>query len=132
MLLCLAEPVLAAVETAPSHPGKPRKSRGPGGAAPASTETLKVRLPRLNPARQGRPKKPKQRYGMRNRNLDPLPPLYLRLPRGPRLRRAASRNPAADSTLRVDVELLNRMMNLVGELVLTRNQILQATAPTPT
>jgi two-component system chemotaxis sensor kinase CheA len=35
---------------------------------------------------------------------------------------------AADSTLRVDVELLNRMMNLVGELVLTRNQILQATA----
>lgn len=34
---------------------------------------------------------------------------------------------AADSTLRVDVDLLNRMMNLVGELVLTRNQILQAT-----
>jgi two-component system chemotaxis sensor kinase CheA len=30
-----------------------------------------------------------------------------------------------ESTLRVDVELLNRMMNLVGELVLTRNQILQ-------
>lgn len=35
---------------------------------------------------------------------------------------------AADSTLRVDVDLLNRMMNLVGELVLTRNQILQATS----
>ncbi|MGC2637947.1 MAG: chemotaxis protein CheA, partial [Acidobacteriaceae bacterium] len=34
----------------------------------------------------------------------------------------------ADSTLRVDVQLLNRMMNLVGELVLTRNQILQAMA----
>ena len=33
---------------------------------------------------------------------------------------------AADSTLRVDVALLNRMMNLVGELVLTRNQILQS------
>ncbi len=32
---------------------------------------------------------------------------------------------AAESTLRVDVDLLNRMMNLVGELVLTRNQILQ-------
>ncbi len=31
----------------------------------------------------------------------------------------------AESTLRVDVDLLNRMMNLVGELVLTRNQILQ-------
>jgi two-component system chemotaxis sensor kinase CheA len=33
-------------------------------------------------------------------------------------------SPGTDSTLRVDVELLNRMMNLVGELVLTRNQIL--------
>ena len=31
----------------------------------------------------------------------------------------------SESTLRVDVDLLNRMMNLVGELVLTRNQILQ-------
>jgi two-component system chemotaxis sensor kinase CheA len=39
---------------------------------------------------------------------------------------------ASDSTLRVDVILLNRMMNLVGELVLTRNQILQATATDPT
>ena len=32
-----------------------------------------------------------------------------------------------DRTLRIDVEVLNRMMNLVGELVLTRNQILQST-----
>ncbi len=40
-------------------------------------------------------------------------------------RRVSAPVPAAESTLRVDVELLNRMMNLVGELVLTRNQILQ-------
>jgi two-component system chemotaxis sensor kinase CheA len=38
---------------------------------------------------------------------------------------------AAESTLRVDVAVLNRMMNLVGELVLTRNQVLQATASDP-
>src|SRR5450631_1378048 len=38
---------------------------------------------------------------------------------------------AAESTLRVDVILLNRLMNLVGELVLTRNQVLQATAADP-
>jgi two-component system chemotaxis sensor kinase CheA len=31
-----------------------------------------------------------------------------------------------DRTLRIDVEVLNQMMNLVGELVLTRNQILQS------
>lgn len=37
---------------------------------------------------------------------------------------AASSN--GDKTLRIDVEVLNRMMNLVGELVLTRNQMLQS------
>jgi two-component system chemotaxis sensor kinase CheA len=31
-----------------------------------------------------------------------------------------------ERTLRIDVEVLNRMMNLVGELVLTRNQIVQS------
>ena len=45
--------------------------------------------------------------------------------------RAPLSTSAAESTLRVDVALLNRMMNLVGELVLTRNQVLQATASDP-
>jgi two-component system chemotaxis sensor kinase CheA len=45
--------------------------------------------------------------------------------------RASAAGTAAESTLRVDVTLLNRMMNLVGELVLTRNQVLQATAADP-
>jgi len=44
---------------------------------------------------------------------------------------AATAGTAAESTLRVDIALLNRMMNLVGELVLTRNQVLQATAADP-
>jgi len=39
---------------------------------------------------------------------------------------AAQRGPSvADSTIRVDVGLLDKLMNLVGELVLARNQILQ-------
>ena len=33
---------------------------------------------------------------------------------------------ATEKTLRIDVDVLNRMMNLVGELVLTRNQILES------
>jgi two-component system chemotaxis sensor kinase CheA len=42
---------------------------------------------------------------------------------------AASKAPTAnESTLRVDVSLLDRLMNLVGELVLTRNQVLQYNA----
>jgi two-component system, chemotaxis family, sensor kinase CheA len=52
-------------------------------------------------------------------------------PDGTRPRVAAAAGSAAESTLRVDVVLLNRMMNLVGELVLTRNQVLQATAADP-
>ncbi len=34
----------------------------------------------------------------------------------------------SDSTIRVDVGLLNRLMNLVGELVLARNQLMQDTS----
>ncbi|MEE9258956.1 MAG: chemotaxis protein CheA [Nitrospinaceae bacterium] len=41
-------------------------------------------------------------------------------------RRTDSRS-AADSNIRVDVSLLDQLMNLVGELVLARNQILQFT-----
>jgi len=36
-----------------------------------------------------------------------------------------SKSSVADSTIRVDVVLLDKLMNLVGELVLARNQILQ-------
>ena len=38
---------------------------------------------------------------------------------------AESRGSLADASVRVDVRLLDRLMNLVGELVLARNQILQ-------
>jgi len=41
---------------------------------------------------------------------------------------ALVREPEAHATLRVDVGLLDRLMNLVGELVLTRNQVLQYNA----
>ena len=59
-----------------------------------------------------------------------------RRPKAPAEAEADSTRPraqgsAAESTLRVDVTLLNRMMNLVGELVLTRNQVLQATSADP-
>ncbi len=37
---------------------------------------------------------------------------------------------SGEKTLRVDVDVLNRMMNLVGELVLTRNAILQSACGT--
>jgi two-component system chemotaxis sensor kinase CheA len=39
--------------------------------------------------------------------------------------RTDSRSAISDSSIRVDVALLDRLMNLVGELVLSRNQIMQ-------
>ncbi len=38
---------------------------------------------------------------------------------------ASTQRSAADATIRVDVAVLDRLMNLVGELVLSRNQIIQ-------
>ena len=43
---------------------------------------------------------------------------------------AANHGGVSDSSIRVDVVLLDKLMNLVGELVLARNQILQFTNPT--
>jgi len=43
------------------------------------------------------------------------------------LKTQAEERPAATETIRVDVRLLDDLMNLVGELVLARNQILQFT-----
>ncbi|MFN7919539.1 MAG: chemotaxis protein CheW [Bryobacteraceae bacterium] len=40
--------------------------------------------------------------------------------------RAAAESKAADSTIRLDVSLADRMVNLVGELVLVRNQMIEA------
>ena len=68
--------------------------------------------------------------------VSPTPPLNLTLPAEPvNEEHAADAAPAAgpavkggsvaDSTIRVDVGLLDKLMNLVGELVLARNQILQ-------
>src|SRR5262249_14934254 len=39
--------------------------------------------------------------------------------------------PPAETSIRVDVELLDQLMNLVGELVLARNQILQLASRDP-
>lgn len=49
-------------------------------------------------------------------------------PRTPNPEGGEARGVVADSNIRVDVGLLDKLMNLVGELVLARNQILQFTA----
>ncbi|MCH8961102.1 MAG: Hpt domain-containing protein, partial [Bacteroidetes bacterium] len=51
-------------------------------------------------------------------------PMELEIPTTPPNGSEPSR-PLADNTIRVNVELLDELMNLVGELVLTRNQLMQ-------
>jgi two-component system chemotaxis sensor kinase CheA len=128
------EPVLAAVEATPTHAGKPRKPRGTGQHISRRTHgNHQGTPPPAEPGEEGPPKEAEAAP----RDAEPLPrPAPAAVP-SPSARPATQAQPeapaaatpgAADSTLRVDVELLNRMMNLVGELVLTRNQILQATS----
>jgi two-component system, chemotaxis family, sensor kinase CheA len=113
------------------HPGRARASsakthglRKQTGAAALPVEAM-VEVAKAVPeaAPSAAPTQPAQ----------PAPPAVLPEAPDPEVTRArvAPGTSAAESTLRVDVTLLNRMMNLVGELVLTRNQVLQATSADP-
>ncbi len=132
--LAVAEPVLAAVEAAPSHAARPRKPRGTGKHISRRPRGDHQGTPPPNdPGEAGPPiaveaapreAEPQPRPAPAAVSSTSARPATQAQPEAP----AAATPGAADSTLRVDVELLNRMMNLVGELVLTRNQILQATS----
>jgi two-component system, chemotaxis family, sensor kinase CheA len=130
--ITLAESVPAGVSvTEASPPAKPGKRRS-GGRRQSPAPISKVPCPgepdRRVPGSSAKPVAPKTeiRSVSSKENSDPAQPASV--PAGSSENPQASAASTADSTLRVDVELLNRMMNLVGELVLTRNQILQATS----
>jgi two-component system chemotaxis sensor kinase CheA len=59
---------------------------------------------------------------------EPVQPAHEQAHEPPEGARTPLKPTAVDSSIRVDVELLDRLMNLVGELVLTRNQVLQVGA----
>ena len=91
-------------------PPLPEVASSPKSNAGAASASLEVTVADVIPARQ-------------------VPTLVLQKP-APSAKQPAAESSGdlqlADSTIRVDVNLLNRLMNLVGELVLTRNQLLQA------
>ena len=124
-----AEPSLAAVVDEIVH-GTPRKRHGGGRRAARHSQGAPPPPPSEEAGPQGNPEaaapEPEPRSVPAAGASDSARPTSdgAAAPESP----AVSGGGAADSTLRVDVELLNRMMNLVGELVLTRNQILQATS----
>jgi two-component system, chemotaxis family, sensor kinase CheA len=95
-------------------PGKPR------AAAPVESETAQPKTPAPAPTQ----------------NLQPIQPEAATPSAAPaeeaqaaqRSQEEAKSRSTAAETIRVDVHLLDRLMNLVGELVLTRNQITQYSA----
>src|SRR5689334_20141058 len=56
-----------------------------------------------------------------------VPPAALAAPEPAATEAAATGESAGETSIRVDVALLDRLMNLVGELVLARNQLVQLT-----
>jgi len=137
--IALAEPALAAAIAAPAPPGRtkhprigskrpPARRAAPGSArfSPPPAEPgeagapPEVELPPPSAASESRSAPGQAAANPERPRTETAPPVSET--------QAAVTSGATDSTLRVDVELLNRMMNLVGELVLARNQILQATS----
>jgi two-component system chemotaxis sensor kinase CheA len=117
----LAQPLTAALEhsslaTAAAHPAAPSPDE-PALEVPSATA---AQAPQQVEAAQETFAAPAAKASVETESND----AKLRAP-------AMLAGTAAESTLRVDITLLNRMMNLVGELVLTRNQVLQATAADP-
>jgi two-component system chemotaxis sensor kinase CheA len=133
--VAVAEPIPAATAVGglaqPARPHKPRTPRRrTSNSLPDADQSPP---PPVYPGEAG----PHREAGVSPREPEPrspapTPPLPVRPASEPAPEtQTASSSGTADSTLRVDVELLNRMMNLVGELVLTRNQILQTTSADP-
>jgi two-component system chemotaxis sensor kinase CheA len=130
----LAEPILAAAAVAgPARPARPHKPRVPRKhASRPLPETVQDPPPPKIFEEAGPPRKVEDTLRAPKLESVPAPSLPARSGNEPVSEVQTAATPGtADSTLRVDVELLNRMMNLVGELVLTRNQILQTTSNDP-
>jgi two-component system chemotaxis sensor kinase CheA len=135
--VAVAEPVLVATAAAaPARSARPHKPRAPRKrSTPPLPDTPQGSPPSVFPGEAGPTREAEE--SPREPEIRPVPAVAASsLPARPASDpptevQTAATSGTADSTLRVDVELLNRMMNLVGELVLTRNQILQTTSADP-
>jgi two-component system chemotaxis sensor kinase CheA len=108
----------------PAQTKRPVRARAGASKTPARATAPPIESPALPPPLPAPAAMPQEEPAEAAPETKP-PPVAAVRPRAP------GAETAAESSLRVDVTLLNRMMNLVGELVLTRNQVLQATAADP-
>ncbi len=100
------EPIAEVVIAAPRKPKAPRKAKAPRAAAPVDAPPAVIE----------------------ESVAAPMPAIIASNPPAAKaedVHEAATGSAAAESSIRVNVNLLDKVMNLVGELVLVRNQILQ-------
>ncbi|WP_433080022.1 chemotaxis protein CheW [Dactylosporangium sp. CA-052675] len=113
----VVQPVVAVIETpAAAPPPPPPAAEKPAAEKPAAEPPAA----RPAPPAAARPAPPAA--------APPAPPAPPAAGKGPGEpgEEPASRRSVADQSIRVDVDLLDKLMNLVGELVLTRNQLVRA------
>jgi len=97
----------------------------PSGPPPAP-EAQQRSAPSARPASESRPPHPAERDDHPRTHASDEK--HLKHDRTSDKHERGDQSAAADATVRVDVGLLDKLMNLVGELVLARNQILQVGA----
>ena len=107
----LTQSIVPGVTNSPSAP-----TTSPAAAAASATTTV---LPLLTP--------PDRATAAAKTSMLPPPPQPEMAAAAPSETVETRNSAVSDSTIRVDVGLLDKLMNLVGELVLARNQVLQFT-----
>jgi two-component system chemotaxis sensor kinase CheA len=123
-----AEPVAAAAEPEPAAPTlvevpaapakKPARKRAPRAAAAKKTAAAEVAVPQVTAVVEA----PGPEL------LAAEVPAAVAAVQEPEPGESPARRSATESSIRVDVDLLDSLMRLVGELVLTRNQVVRSAA----
>ena len=126
-----AAPGPAAAADAPAEPLSSRLTLS--GAvpvpAPAAESTLRIDVARLDSLMNQVGETVKERNQLQTvsrKELTPAPVSIAAVPTQTVTKTDIPAAPATDSTLRINVSLLDTLMNLAGEMVLGRNQLLQA------
>ena len=109
------EPAAKPAAEAPAAPAEPVEAVAPAKAEPAKAEPAKPAPAKAKVAEQA-PATSEPADG------NPAPGKETAVSE----QDSGSRRSVADSSIRVDVDLLDKLMRLVGELVLTRNQMVRA------
>ncbi|WP_435768350.1 chemotaxis protein CheA [Nocardioides sp. SYSU DS0651] len=128
-----------AAEPTPVEPAEPAAARVAADEAPAEPAVEAPAEPRAKPRAKPKPRSKAAPKSAPKTEEKVVPPVEAKAAPAPAPRAepaaeapaeasdGAERRTVVDSSVRVDVDLLDNLVDLVGELVLTRNQILQRT-----